>query len=277
MHKVRGQVIILLLGLQLVSMMLSSGITALFNRNQNGNDIQHNLNAQRLVALDLAKKTELTTEEICQVLNTSIYQLRLITEEEAAHLSDGQLRQVMNGAYARRGNREEQVFRLRGDTVIVELNLEGNFMFSTLLRMSLSGFLTTVIAISIVIFLSKWMVKPIVKLSDATREVTAGNFGVRVKADERLLLSRGNELNELMRNFNHMVEELGGIEYLRRDFTSSVSHEIKSPIATISGYARLLQESGITDEERAEYTGAIMMEAKRIAKLSDNLDRKSVV
>ena len=54
-----------------------------------------------------------------------------------------------------------------------------------------------------------------------------------------------------------MTDDLKSIEYLRKDFTSSVSHEIKSPIATISGYAQLLRDETLDAETRRAYTLAI--------------------
>jgi signal transduction histidine kinase len=68
-----------------------------------------------------------------------------------------------------------------------------------------------------------------------------------------------------------MTKELKGIEYLRKDFISSVSHEFKTPIASIQGFAKLLQNNDLTEEERQEYTQIIIEETTRMSKLSSNI------
>ena len=71
--------------------------------------------------------------------------------------------------------------------------------------------------------------------------------------------------------FNKMVRELNSIETLRNDFIVNVSHEFKTPLATIEGYATLLQESNISDNERLEYTTMILESSKQLSSLSGNI------
>lgn len=68
-----------------------------------------------------------------------------------------------------------------------------------------------------------------------------------------------------------MVQELEDIDYLRKDFISSVSHEFKSPLASIEGFAKLLQTNSPSLEERQEYTEIIIEEASRLSRLSTNI------
>ena len=81
------------------------------------------------------------------------------------------------------------------------------------------------------------------------------------------------EIAQLADDFNRMAHELKSVEYLRRDFTSNLSHELKSPVASIRGYARLLQMEGLSPEQRQEYVSAIAAESQRLGSLSDNLLR----
>lgn len=70
-----------------------------------------------------------------------------------------------------------------------------------------------------------------------------------------------------------MAEELAGTETLRGDFISNVSHEFKTPLASIQGFAKLLQSDDITEQEREEYTQIIIDETSRLSKLSSNILR----
>lgn len=114
-------------------------------------------------------------------------------------------------------------------------------------------------------FISRTILQPIRDLNKATTEVARGNFSVRVRE------SMDAEYGTLTRNFNRMAEELSGIETLRGDFISSVSHEFKTPLASIQGFAKLLQDESISDSERREYTQIIIDETVRLSKLASNI------
>ncbi len=114
-------------------------------------------------------------------------------------------------------------------------------------------------------FISRSILQPIRDLNKATTEVARGNFDVRVR--EPLDLEYGN----LTRNFNKMAQELSGIETLRGDFISNVSHEFKTPLASIQGFAKLLQDKDISEQDRDEYTQIIINETTRLSKLSINI------
>lgn len=82
----------------------------------------------------------------------------------------------------------------------------------------------------------------------------------------------------VVRNFNWMVGELRNIEYLRKDFVSSVSHEFKTPIAAIQGSVKLLTSAPygkLSEEKFQKYTRLISDETDRMASLSSNLLRLS--
>ena len=114
-------------------------------------------------------------------------------------------------------------------------------------------------------FISRTILQPIRDLNKATTEVARGNFSVRVR--EPL----DAEYGTLTRNFNRMAEELSGIETLRGDFISNVSHEFKTPLASIQGFAKLLQDDSLSDSDRCEYTQIIIDETTRLSKLASNI------
>lgn len=68
-----------------------------------------------------------------------------------------------------------------------------------------------------------------------------------------------------------MVKELSSIETLRTDFIVNVSHEFKTPIAAIEGYATLLQDSDLSESERMEYTKIILDSSRQLSSLSGNI------
>ena len=91
------------------------------------------------------------------------------------------------------------------------------------------------IVIMLVAALVKRTASPIVDLSKAAKEITAGNFDIEVEES-----GRKDELGDLAKQFNIMIRELRSNEYLKKDFISNVSHEFKTPLAIINGYGMLL-------------------------------------
>ncbi|HWQ58054.1 MAG TPA: HAMP domain-containing sensor histidine kinase, partial [Clostridia bacterium] len=114
--------------------------------------------------------------------------------------------------------------------------------------------------------LSRWFLKPVNQLIRATRSVAAGDFSVRV--DEA---GAKSELIELIRSFNTMAEELGSLELFRRDFIDTFSHEFKTPIVSIRGFARQLRNPRLSDAQRREYVDIIVAEADRLTNMSSNI------
>ncbi len=117
------------------------------------------------------------------------------------------------------------------------------------------------------VFLGKYYLRPLKQLSDATKEVQLGNYKVQVKGDAE----DDTEMGELIRNFNAMVKELDGIELFRNDFINNFSHEFKTPIVSIRGFARELQVGSLSEEQRQEYVKIILEESDRLARLSTSV------
>lgn len=102
---------------------------------------------------------------------------------------------------------------------------------------------------------------------DAMRRLSRGDFTVSLS----LKTGADNQFAQLVRSFNEMAEQLGAMEKMRQEFISNVSHEIQSPLTSISGFARALREPRLSEEERAHYLDIIETESVRLSKLSDNL------
>lgn len=100
---------------------------------------------------------------------------------------------------------------------------------------------------------------------DTTKEVASGNFNVRFDT------SGPAELSRFTTSLNEMVKELGGMETLRDDFVSNISHEFKTPVTSIKGFTKLLKKGNLTEEQRREYLDIILMEAERLTQLSSNV------
>lgn len=122
---------------------------------------------------------------------------------------------------------------------------------------------SVIVGTTISIIVGIKILSPLIKFSGALMEVGKGNFNI--KLDENKY--RIEELKEMSRNFNIMVKELNNIETFRSDFIANVSHEFKTPLASIEGYTMLLQSHNLTEEEKNQYTKKILSNTKRLSNL----------
>ena len=124
---------------------------------------------------------------------------------------------------------------------------------------------TILISIAIIRISTKMLADPLKKSIEATKKVAEGDFSVRLET------KRDDETKELVDNFNRMVKQLGKTEILQKDFIDNVSHEIKTPINSIQGFTKLLDDNNLSEQERKEYINIILEETNRLLKLSSNI------
>lgn len=89
--------------------------------------------------------------------------------------------------------------------------------------------------------------------------------------DVELETKREDEIGEVTHNFNKMIKGLQSTENLQTEFINNVSHEIKTPISSIEGFAKLLKEKDLSDEEREEYSNIIIEESERLTNLTGKM------
>ncbi len=113
---------------------------------------------------------------------------------------------------------------------------------------------------------SRFFTTPITRLNHAMRNVAKGDFSVRLSSPGGI-----REMRESFDNFNVMAHALGTTETLQSDFISNVSHEFKTPINAIEGYAMLLQDDTQTSEEKQQCVDKILTNTRRLSELVSNI------
>lgn len=114
-------------------------------------------------------------------------------------------------------------------------------------------------------FISSLFLDPFRKLNDAMNKMAQGNYNVRLD------LNQNEELKQISDNFNRMAKELSSTEILRSDFINSFSHEFKTPLLSIKGFASLLQKKDLDEVKREEYLKIIIDESNHLSELSTNV------
>ena len=145
-----------------------------------------------------------------------------------------------------------------------------NWLLEDVLEFRLAPWLWVLIFSVILCVVLGWLIsamffEPITRLSRAMRQVGSGDFSVRLETNSRI-----REVRDTYDNFNLMTQELGATEIIQTDFVSNVSHEFKTPINAIEGYATLLQ-SGPQSADQAMYVDKILLNTRRLNELVSNI------
>ena len=158
-------------------------------------------------------------------------------------------------------------------TVLVVTGADGGFIYHDG-RIGIWGALCfiyavcSLIAVSMVVMMRMVFIHPLQRNIEAMKKLANGDFTVRVNHAEHGYVPR--EMVEFEQSFNKAAEELGGTEILRKDFINNFSHEFKTPIVSISGFADLLLEEQLPPEDQKEYLTIIRDESRRLADLVES-------
>jgi len=111
--------------------------------------------------------------------------------------------------------------------------------------------------------------RPIARIQSGLKKIMSGNFKTQIPyiRDE----NSSNEFDVIIKGINELAVELSGVETLRTDFISNVSHEIKTPLAAIQNYGTMLQGNALSEKQKVEYAKAITEQTRRLSGLITNI------
>ena len=119
------------------------------------------------------------------------------------------------------------------------------------------------LALFISLVYSKRMARPLDEMAAASRKFARGDFSVRVKQVE----DPTDEMGALIESFNKMADSLEKAEERRSEFIANISHELRTPMTTISGFADGILDGTIPPEAEKKYLRSISDETKRLSRL----------
>lgn len=112
---------------------------------------------------------------------------------------------------------------------------------------------------------SAQMTRPLRKMAQVVKKAENGDFSSRIPID------RQDEIGLLADSINKMLVSIGALEGMRRDFISSVSHELKTPMTTISGFVDGILDGTIPKEQSDKYLRIVSDETKRLSRLVNSM------
>lgn len=121
----------------------------------------------------------------------------------------------------------------------------------------------------IAVFFSKIPLRPVNKFINGLNSLAAGNYDTRIEYGAPI--GDHPAFREITVSFNKLAEALENTEVLRSDFINNLSHEFKTPIVSIAGFAKLLKKENLTEEQRRIYLDAIEEESNRLSYMASNV------
>ena len=119
---------------------------------------------------------------------------------------------------------------------------------------------------------SRWFTRPVQQLSSGAKEIAAGNY------DIQLPVVHHDEIGQLAEDFNHMATEVKRSAQLEKDILANVSHDLRTPLTLIKGYAETVRDLTGTDaEKRTEQCNIIVDETDRLSALVNSVMELSKV
>lgn len=128
---------------------------------------------------------------------------------------------------------------------------------------AMAAVIVFIIAAIISGFTSARLVRPLNEMAEAARKFGHGDFSVRIQSDEK----EKDEMSALAEAFNNMANSLEQSENRRNEFVANVSHELKTPMTTIAGFAEGILDGTIPPEREREFLQVISTETRRLSRL----------
>ncbi len=122
-----------------------------------------------------------------------------------------------------------------------------------------------VISFSLLALISQKIMRPIRKINSVAESYSTGNFDVEMGIKSR------DEIGQLASTLEYMASELSKLDEYRKDFISNISHDFRSPLTSIKGYAEAIQDGTIPADKQEKYLNIIVDETKRLTKLTSSL------
>lgn len=147
----------------------------------------------------------------------------------------------------------------------VPMRAVNSYTVSTLKTVVICAVMVLVFAFCATYVVSVQMSRPLRNMVQVVKKIESGDFSAKVP------VGRHDEIGQLAEALNKMTVSIGALENMRRSFISSVSHELKTPMQTISGFVDGILDGTIPENEREKYLRIVSEETKRLSRLVNSM------
>ncbi|MGN1059269.1 MAG: sensor histidine kinase [Clostridia bacterium] len=224
----------------------------------------------------------LSSDTFIAVLNTDGEVIAATSDHGSVSIRQEFYSDVMKGQRVRYIGTLGGVFNAPTLTVGIPIQFNGNSVFGGIfvslpvpeIHQLRSGVLQIflfpamlVLAVMLVIIytMSVRITKPLKTLNNAAKAIADGHF------EKRVHLNESNEIGELGDSFNQMADSIQQLENMRRSFVANVSHDLRTPMTTITGFVEGILDGTIPPEKQKQYLTIVLDETKRLSRLVTDL------
>lgn len=145
--------------------------------------------------------------------------------------------------------------------------------FLSTIRMTLiwSGVISIFIGIGVALLMSKFTVRPLKEMQGLAKRISKGDYSAR------LMLKSRDEMGELASSLNYMAEQLTDIENMRKKLVQNVSHDLRTPLASIKGYLELMEDASFSKDEKIKAISTIQKEVERMQDIVNDITKLSII
>lgn len=221
---------------------------------------------QDKILSDYSETSEMSFTVTCEGQTKSyghVNKKLILTEDELKTLATSKEKTLRSEGIV---SQYAKAFRIDDQTYVITVQKDFSSTKDIFMKSYTSAAIIFMMAGSIVfLIVADIIVKPISRLTKVTDELAKGNYKVRVNYEGK------DEISSLYASFNQMAVRLAKQETIRQQFISDVSHEFQTPLTAISGFATILKNENLTDEQRQKYADIILFNSNRLSHLSKNM------
>lgn len=149
------------------------------------------------------------------------------------------------------------------------ISLTGDAMLSPVRIIIQLLIISLILGVIVTMIIGRFPLNPVNRIISQMNRLASGDYKARLRFGPPL--KNHPAAKEIMTSFNRMAEELEKTEMLRIDFINNFSHEFKTPIVSIAGFAKLLKRGNLTEKQRTEYIDIIEEESLRLSAMATNV------
>ena len=221
---------------------------------------------QDKILADYSETSEMSFTVTCEGQTKSyghVNKKLILTEDELKTLATSKEKTLRSEGIV---SQYAKAFRIDDQTYVITVQKDFSATKDIFMKSYTSAAIIFMMTGSIVfLIVADIIVKPISRLTKVTDELAKGNYKVRVNYEGK------DEISSLYASFNQMAVRLAKQETIRQQFISDVSHEFQTPLTAISGFATILKNENLTDEQRQKYADIILFNSNRLSHLSKNM------
>ena len=149
-------------------------------------------------------------------------------------------------------------------TIIVSTNISRTDSIVAIVSSQLqtASIIAIILSLLVATIMSTWFMTPIMKMSNATKEIAKGNYNVKLEVKSK------DEIGRLASDFNHMAEEIQHSHNMQKELLASISHDLRTPLTIIKGYAESIKDiTGDNKEIRDQQLTTIIDETDRLSNM----------